>query len=104
MNLGKNKTAEAIPDYVYGVKKFKDVADMMVRVCACVACAQQQRARVLGGSAVGSVWDGASKDMTRFWAGVNVFLFGVLSRRCIELPSWWVEGERGGWEWGGRDW
>ena len=30
VNLGKNKTAEAIPDYVYGVKKFKDVADMMV--------------------------------------------------------------------------
>ena len=34
MNLGKNKTAEAVPDYVSGVKKFKDVADMMVRGCA----------------------------------------------------------------------
>ena len=31
VNLGKNKTADAIPDYTYGVKKFKDVADMMVR-------------------------------------------------------------------------
>eukprot|EP00918_Siedleckia_nematoides_P001643 GHVU01003859.1.p1 GENE.GHVU01003859.1~~GHVU01003859.1.p1 ORF type:complete len:379 (+),score=80.53 GHVU01003859.1:83-1138(+) len=30
VNLGKNKTADAIPDYTYGVKKFKDVADMMV--------------------------------------------------------------------------
>merc|ERR1719199_827374 len=30
VNLGKNKTADAIPDYVYGVKKFKDVADMMI--------------------------------------------------------------------------
>jgi len=48
VNLGKNKTADAIPDYVYGVKKFKDVADMMVvnisspntpvclRACACM--------------------------------------------------------------------
>jgi len=30
VNLGKNKTAEAIPDYVSGIKKFKNVADMMV--------------------------------------------------------------------------
>jgi dihydroorotate dehydrogenase len=29
VNLGKNETAEAIPDYVYEVKKFNDVADMM---------------------------------------------------------------------------
>lgn len=31
VNLGKNKTADAIPDYVSGVQTFKDVADMMVR-------------------------------------------------------------------------
>ena len=30
VNLGKNKTADAVPDYVSGVKKFKDVADLFV--------------------------------------------------------------------------
>ncbi|EKX38380.1 hypothetical protein GUITHDRAFT_115520 [Guillardia theta CCMP2712] len=30
INLGKNKTADAIPDYVYGVKKFGELADFLV--------------------------------------------------------------------------
>ena len=70
VNLGKNKTAEAIPDYTYGVKKFKDVADMMVRERAVERGVEREGERrretqtcVADGWMHGNMWVHVSRQM-----------------------------------------